>query len=769
WVKGNHTFSFGGQYKRIETKSNAVDRIVPTVTFGILTADTVANNVFSASSGNFPGASATDIANAAGVYATLTGRISGYTNAAVLSSDGAYVPAGARYFEIRETTAGLFGQDTWRIRPNLTLSFGLRWQPQTGAQTMTPNFARLTNPDMIYDISGPGNQFNPGTLTGAAPTVTGVQVGEKVFRDDFNNFAPSVGVVYSPEFKSGILKTMFGESGTSVFRGGFSRAFIREGTFIVETLIGRNPGSSLSLNRATTTSNLTPGTLFSTPGNPNLTNPAFTATPAYPRAITAVDNQYGFSSDFRSGYVDSWSVGYQRQLGRDTVVEIRYVGNRGKDMLNVYNLNETNAIENGFGAEFALAQQNLLANIAAGRGSNFRYFGAATGTSPLPILMSYLGNNNLDPNLTTSYASANFANATFIGQLSSANPNVLGFASTVENNFRATGTANGTFRAGRPRNFFNNCPTTVGFCFLGDNSEKSWYDSVTIELRRRLSDGLRVQASYTFGKAFTNAFASAGTSFFGLGAGDQGNASNNTLRNRDLDKSFSQVDLRKAFKFDATYDLPFGKGRSFFSSSNGFVDAVVGGWSISPVVRWQSGSPSLLENIQLVGMTAEELQEAVKVRKEANFVYYLPQDIVDNTIRAFNTVGTTTSGYSAGNAPAGRFIAPAGFGNCQARAPGECGYRKLVLYGPSFFKFDASVLKRIAISERRNVEFRATFFDVLNETNWRVGGWTGNVINITGLNLTNFGQLGTGTSYQDPNGSNDPGGRLVDLMLRINF
>jgi hypothetical protein len=66
------------------------------------------------------------------------------------------------------------------------------------------------------------------------------------------------------------------------------------------------------------------------------------------------------------------------------------------------------------------------------------------------------------------------------------------------------------------------------------------------------------------------------------------------------------------------------------------------------------------------------------------------------------------------------------------------------------------------------VEFRVTMFDVLNKTNWRLGGWTGNVNNITAFTGT-FGQMLGGWSYQDPNGSNDPGGRIVDLMMRINF
>lgn len=787
WVKGNHTFNFGVQLKRIRTISDSVNPYVPTISFGVLTQDTAVLNAISTST--LPGANATEVANAQALYATLTGRISAFASTAILGGDGKYAVNGSRHFEIQENTNGLFAQDSWRIRNNLTISYGIRWQPQTGAKMNSANYSVLTNPAMVYDVSGPGNLFSPGTLTGTVPTVTGNMIGDKAFRDDLNNFAPSVGVVWSPSFGDGFFKRIFGKDGESVFRGGWSRAFIREGTLIVENSLGQNPGGSFSLARSVALGNLGVGTLLSTPGNVNATVPGFNATPAYPRTVTAADSVFGFSDDFRSGYVDSWSFGYQRQIGKDTVVEVRYVGNRGKDMQTQYSINEINAIENGFGAEFALAQQNLIANINAGRcqtgvtaagcQANFAYFGPNTGTSPLPIYTSYLVGNSVDPSLTTSYSSTNYRNTTLINQLAASNPSVLGMASTIESNFRATGTTAGSFRAGRPVNFFNNCPTTIGFCFLFDNSEKSWYDSGVIEVRRRLSNGVRVSSNYVFGKAFTNTFASAGTTFFGLGAGDQSNASNNTLRNRDADRSLAQVDIRHAFKADVTWDLPFGKGRTFLSNSGSVVNSILGGWTITPTVRWQSGSPVLMENIQLVGMTAKEFQDAVGVYYNQTItqpngatsvanVTYLPTDIINNTIRAFTTTGSTASGYAAGQAPTGRFIAPAGYGNCQQRTNGTCGFRKFVLYGPSFFKIDSSVQKKFAIGEKRSVELRGTFFDVLNRTNWRLGGFTGNVNNITAFTGT-FGQMLTGWSYQDPSGSNDPGGRLFDLMLRINF
>ena len=95
-------------------------------------------------------------------------------------------------------------------------------------------------------------------------------------------------------------------------------------------------------------------------------------------AVTAAAN--AFKDNLKIGYAESFSFGIQRELTSNMVFEIRYVGTRSHKLWRQYNLNEVNTIENGFGAEFRLAQQNLIANLAAGRGSNFRYFGPGTGT-----------------------------------------------------------------------------------------------------------------------------------------------------------------------------------------------------------------------------------------------------------------------------------------------------------------------------------------------------------------------------------------------------
>ncbi|HEX8636995.1 MAG TPA: hypothetical protein VF692_02950, partial [Pyrinomonadaceae bacterium] len=638
--------------------------------------------------------------------------------------------------------------------------------------------------DQVYGVSGLGNIFKPGTLTGSVPRVVPLKIGEKAYPDDYNNFAPSVGAVWSPDFgENGLLRRVFGATGQSVIRGGYSVSFVREGFDLLGSILGANPGGTLSASRSSTIAgSFTVGTNLRDPNNTNLTPNTFSATPNYPITLTTANSTNAFDPNLKTGSVHSFSIGYQREIDRNTVIEFRYVGNRGVDLQRQYNINEFNTIENGFATEFALAQNNLYANIASGRGASFAYFGANTGTAPLPIMLSYFnpatGTNAYDPSNPARYAAANFTNSTLVAALSRNNPNIFTFSgANFENDAvrRANAIANG-----RPSNFFFVNPATpcspfpactTGGSYTVDNSTKTWYDSGVIELRRRLSDGLRVQANYVWSKASSNAFASSSVVFAGFTQREGG---------LELAKNVQAFDIRHQFKMDATYDLPFGNGRQFFSDSNWLANGIIGGWTILPTIRWQSGSPFSLGNVQLVGMTVKELQKQVGVYKDTvitlangstqNVVTYLPLDIITNTQRAFDINVNNPNGYGTtfGGAPTGKFIAPAGYGNCQQRYAGECGFNNLILYGPSFFKFDVALSKKFLIDEKRNIEFRATFLDALNMPNFRVGGWNADVINVA-VGGTTFGQLGNGSAYQDISTTNDPGGRLIDLMFRINF
>ncbi len=314
-----------------------------------------------------------------------------------------------------------------------------------------------------------------------------------------------------------------------------------------------------------------------------------------------------------------------------------------------------------------------------------------------------------------------------------------------------------------PVNFFQvNPDARFGNVLLSDNGQHTYYDAVQIELRRRLSQGLLLQANYTFSKSQGNVFAAS------TGNQQTGFVNYVTLRDTSLSKSYSPFNVTHAFKVNWIYELPFGRGRMFGSGVNGFVDRVIGGWEWHGTTRVQSGRPFRLGNVQLVGMTAKELEEAVEIRKGNGVVFFLPDDIILNTRRAFNTSATDPSGYSALGVPTGRFIAPPGYGGCQQRFAGECGFSQLVVHGPRFVRVDMSLVKKIRFTERTNLELRGEFLNAINNINFFVGGAaSSDVAAVTNFNNAAFGT--TNQAYQDTSTTNDPGGRLVQFVIRFNF
>jgi hypothetical protein len=132
-----------------------------------------------------------------------------------------------------------------------------------------------------------------------------------------------------------------------------------------------------------------------------------------------------FDPNLQVPYAESWTAAMSRAIDSKSAVEIRYIGTRFREGWTTYDMNEINIIENGFLNEFKLAQANLYANIAAGRGNTFAYFGGH-GTNPLPIYLAHF--SGLPANLAgdpTKYTSSNWSNAGFYNNLSLYSPSVF--------------------------------------------------------------------------------------------------------------------------------------------------------------------------------------------------------------------------------------------------------------------------------------------------------------------------------------------------------
>lgn len=290
---------------------------------------------------------------------------------------------------------------------------------------------------------------------------------------------------------------------------------------------------------------------------------------------------------------------------------------------------------------------------------------------------------------------------------------------------------------------FNNLlknPDKRGNPWIKSQGAKTMYDAMVVEFRRRFSDGLLVAANYAWSRSYQMVSYSYRAS---------------------MSETPSTYTTPHRLKINWLYELPFGKDKKVQLGPK--LDRVFGGWQFSGMARLQSGNPILISGVRLVGMTQKDLQDAVGMRfDDAKAVaYWLPLDIINNSIAAFNTDVTQPTGYSSTyGVPTGRYIAPATSDKCVEIYTGQkCSTGGFVITGIPFARWDLSLIKRARITERVEFELRAEFLNAFNSINFQANGRYGG--------QTNMGQVTA--SYRDVSTTNDPGGRICQFVGRINF
>jgi len=747
WLRGDHSMKFGFSFTRV---SNWADtkRIAPGLSLGLNTSVVNDPALSMFTTANFPTATQTDLNNAMQLYGLLTGRVTQLPGTGQLNNEGTeYVFNGLSRDAERQDEYGVYAQDSWRWKPNVTITAGVRYVIQ---MPIVATVGRLTGSTLAdaCGISGPGNDShgrtcainrpgyfgNPGFT---AATFTPLTAETKGYKLDTDNFAPSVGVNWRPMVTGGILRKILGDPEQATVSGGYNRAFNYERIDRFRNVYVGNPGTTTPATRGTSSTDFPLVDAGDPLGYPllfsqrsRLTHPPFQPAPTFPLTALSSQSIFIFDENIKTPSTDSWTVGLQRSLTRDMAVEVRYLGNRNNDAWVSENWNFANYIESGLTGtnttdglsnQFAMAQANLRANTLSGdptRAGSFRYFGPETNptllamglsTSPLPIFLAHFSAqpiaNASNPAL---YTSTQFTNATWVNALNPFSPSPQGMAQNLRTGNNGLWKQNGLDSGIYPINLWNLNPA-VNAVAVTRNQGRSDFHSMQIDLRRRFAQGFAAQASYSYAR---------GVSY----------------TNNDLHFPLQQrrsTAIPHAIKMLWTWDVPVGRGRRFGTNMNPWVNGALGGWQFSGSGRVQV--PLLrLANTLIVGMSEQEAQDLLKnVRIDVNAtgavtVWNMPKDVVDNTVLAFSTSAASASYYTQG-APTGRYFAPAshpaGFygasdPGCMALYPQDCA-PDMFFYGRWFSELDFKLVKKFNMPGRAVFEFNVEVFNALNSTNFQ--------------------------------------------------
>jgi hypothetical protein len=768
WVNGNHLWKFGGDWQQVLGVSLNDAGINQQINFGQNSANTAGLAIGT----QFPGITGNNagnaiVANAVAVYSNITGLLATSSRTLnVQTPTSGFVEGYTRDRQVQGRDLALFAQDQWRVRSNFTLSYGVRWD-YMGVPTVPNGLAIQPAYKDMFGISGFGNLFTPTAAPGSQTAGVATQnfvsgdTGIGLYKNDWNNFAPSVGFAWSPDFKSGPLRMLFGDSGKSSIRAGYSMSFLHDGITTFTNLLGTgttNPGliATQNISVASGSSNLA-GVIGA--GGVPLVFPAFVM-PVTDRQNFLANSGNGLwtsDPDLKSAYVHQWNIGYEREIFKDTAFEIRYQGNWAPNTWRAYDINEVNIFENGFLPEYLRAQQNLAICVA-----NSATCRAAQGTAGIPATIGALPAGTLVqtansfqnwglpgqvpltifdrfffatatgslPNIAT-VVHQQYANTTFIGNLQTNNvgtmASTLAFNPAYRTNRERTSFPAPLGLPGFAGNFFVANPNAA-FSRILTNDATSNYHAMEIELRKRFSQGLQFQANYTWSKAMGDAVDAQGNNQSDL-------VNRLTLRDPSLDYRRSGQDQTQRFVANAVYELPFGQGKPYLSDVNYFVNLLVGGWSTGGIVTWSTGVPwhvnsgratftsSTANNgARLIGITMEEFKKNIGIYKTPAGIFFINPALLDITLF---TTGPNAGKVSTSTLKAGLMGAP---------LPGTFGDFPInSLSGPQYFNFDFSVTKRFAITETVRFEVKTTFINVLNHPNFVYGSQS--------FDSTSFGRI----------------------------
>jgi TonB-dependent receptor-like protein/carboxypeptidase family protein len=740
WTQGKHAFKGGYELRLTSSRGwNGTDNPdwykYPVVTVGAGGAPVTGINTISGLTGN----SVTVMQN---LLLDLTGSVSAVplTFNILKPTDQEFV-AQTRIKDYHQNEWGAFFKDDWKIHPNLTLNLGVRYD-WYGVPWESNGMHALP-------VGGAIGLYG---ITAGAPTVLQL-VGKNsphpdtlFYQNDWNNFAPAVGLSWS---------LPWGGKDKTVLRAGYGMSYQGAASYNagLNVASGNNPG--LSFNQSLTTLGL--GNKFFNFASPDLPIPVPEPTgvkPLTPQGLyTRTDPLVGFDDHRVNPYVQNFNLEIQRELAKNLTFEARYIGSKGTKLYGGVSLDDMNIFAQGAG-------QTLLDAFNQTR---------AGGDAPLFDLMFKglvvnTGQSAVGTNGVTGSAAIR-QNSTFRQLL--ADGRVGEFANTLNSTtlFTTVGAGGLIKNAGLPENWLVPNPQYAAVV-LSTNPGSSTYHSMNLQVTKRLSNGFASSFAYTWSRALGDASLDGNTSYL-------------DPNNHHLNKSLLTFHRTHDIRSNGTFELPFGTGRKFLSSSNGIVGRLVERWQLGGIMTWSSGQPltitatnSQLTWTQVPGQIAitrtsntpnifgsfpKGSGEVTPIAAGATYFPGLVQndDPSKNAVADAQTLRTAFSNKAIFDAKGNIILA-----NPTPGVVGTLG--RAYIEGPGHIKFDVNLVKRIRVSETKNVEIRMDVIDILN-TPW----WNNPIVDI---NNPSFGRMdaadvSTGLSNADNRTAN----RKFTFSTRLNF
>jgi hypothetical protein len=461
----------------------------------------------------------------------LLGRV-GSLSQGFVQQGSTYGPGGTLFdFVATYPEIDLYAQDTWKPRANLTVDAGLRYEAK-----LSPG-----NPDNL--ISRPSQSL----AAGQPPSSTLRWEAGKLYEDDWNNFAPSIGVAWDPH-----------NEGKNVIRGNYRMAYDRINTFVLSSNIFQSiPGITTSV--VNTAFGQAGGRLRQ--GLPSLQPIGSPADFVQPPAVSSSSIRV-VDPDFQTPITHGWAISYQRALFRQSLIEIAYVGRRAEHLFGAYNVNQAEIVKNGFLDAFKIVQAGgdsaLINQLLAPHTDRLA---TETGSQMVRRLSASTLSLNSVAALAATYGS------------------------------RVQGGRSLTDLAGLGPYFFFPYPQFLGGVNVIDSEDYSRYHALEMKFERRFADGFSYLVGYTLSRSRdTRSFDPA---FTVVGTANAQSASSTPFDvfNRDLNYALSDFDRTQVFQAQGVWELPFGQGRHFAGNVSRITDVLIGGWTLSGQMVAQSGRP----------------------------------------------------------------------------------------------------------------------------------------------------------------------------------